>query len=184
MLTRAPAISFSLSTRVAHVTHVTPVAATHVTRLKRRLSADPRLLSDLSANHSSRSTDREQTQRLTAQAQQTTRCSAQAATTARCSRRRSAMHSHSIPHARIVESLESGVMAVQGMPLTRKQKRDVAFFLTGERFDDLQTTADHLRLHAKPRERCATQSASNLERLGRWPRQRALSGERANPESR
>lgn len=42
---------------------------------------------------------------------------------------------------RIVESLESGVMAVQGMPLTRKQKRDVAFFLTGERFDDLQTTA-------------------------------------------
>ena len=45
------------------------------------------------------------------------------------------------PPRRIVESLESGVMAVQGMPLTRKQKRDVAFFLTGERFDDLQTTA-------------------------------------------
>ena len=38
--------------------------------------------------------------------------------------------------ARIVESLESGIMATQGMPLTRAKKRDVAFFLTGKRVDE------------------------------------------------
>lgn len=43
---------------------------------------------------------------------------------------------------RIVESLESGVMSVQGMPLSREQKRQIAFFITGRKHsDDLLSTA-------------------------------------------
>ena len=51
--------------------------------------------------------------------------------------RRSALAMFSPEH--IVESLESGIMATQGMPLTRAKKRDVAFFLTGKRFDENAT---------------------------------------------
>lgn len=51
--------------------------------------------------------------------------------------RRSALAMFSPEH--IVESLESGIMATQGMPLTRVKKRDVAFFLTGKRFDENAT---------------------------------------------
>jgi len=40
---------------------------------------------------------------------------------------------------RIVEALESGSMATSGMALTRQQKRNVAYFLTGERFDETRT---------------------------------------------
>jgi len=51
--------------------------------------------------------------------------------------RRSALALFSPEH--IVESLESGIMATQGMPLTRAKKRDVAFFLTGKRFNESVT---------------------------------------------
>ena len=51
--------------------------------------------------------------------------------------RRSALAMFSPEH--IVESLESGIMATPGMPLTRAKKRDVAFFLTGKRFDENAT---------------------------------------------
>ena len=37
---------------------------------------------------------------------------------------------------RIVDALEFGSMATSGMALTRQQKRNVAYFLTGEQFDD------------------------------------------------
>ncbi len=40
---------------------------------------------------------------------------------------------------RIIEALESGSMATSGMALTRKQKRDIAYFLSGERFDESRT---------------------------------------------
>ena len=36
------------------------------------------------------------------------------------------------PPERIVQSLESGIMATAGMALTREEKRQVAFFLTGQ----------------------------------------------------
>ncbi|TRY33786.1 PQQ-binding-like beta-propeller repeat protein [Aliiglaciecola sp. M165] len=39
------------------------------------------------------------------------------------------------PPSRIVESLESGVMSTQGMQLSRAEKRQIAFFLTGKRAD-------------------------------------------------
>ncbi|MBL6804659.1 MAG: PQQ-binding-like beta-propeller repeat protein [Pseudomonadales bacterium] len=51
--------------------------------------------------------------------------------------RRSALALFSPEH--IVESLESGIMATQGMPLTRAKKRDVAFFLTGKRLNESAT---------------------------------------------
>ena len=37
---------------------------------------------------------------------------------------------------RIVDALEFGSMATSGMALTRQQKRNIAYFLTGEQFDD------------------------------------------------
>ena len=37
---------------------------------------------------------------------------------------------------RIVEVLEFGSMATSGMALTRQQKRNVAYYLTGEQFDE------------------------------------------------
>ena len=37
---------------------------------------------------------------------------------------------------RIVEARESGVMATSGMALTREQKRNIAYFLSGERLDE------------------------------------------------
>ncbi|MBT8146387.1 MAG: PQQ-binding-like beta-propeller repeat protein [Gammaproteobacteria bacterium] len=37
---------------------------------------------------------------------------------------------------RIVETLEFGSMATSGMALTREQKRDIAYYLTGEEFDE------------------------------------------------
>lgn len=40
---------------------------------------------------------------------------------------------------RIVEALEFGVMATAGMPLTRDEKKHVAYFLTGNRFDEEST---------------------------------------------
>ncbi|MBT73688.1 MAG: hypothetical protein CMQ15_16920 [Gammaproteobacteria bacterium] len=40
---------------------------------------------------------------------------------------------------RIVEALEFGSMATSGMSLTRGQKRNVAYYLTGERFDEART---------------------------------------------
>ena len=40
---------------------------------------------------------------------------------------------------RIIEALESGSMATSGMALTREQKRDIAYFLSGERFDESRT---------------------------------------------
>jgi len=43
------------------------------------------------------------------------------------------------PPRRIVEALESGSMATSGMALPREQKRNVAYFLTGERFDETRT---------------------------------------------
>ena len=43
------------------------------------------------------------------------------------------------PPDRIVESLESGIMATAGMALTREEKQQVAFFLTGRRYEPTQT---------------------------------------------
>jgi polyvinyl alcohol dehydrogenase (cytochrome) len=43
------------------------------------------------------------------------------------------------PPRRIVEALESGSMATSGMALPREQKRNIAYFLTGERFDESRT---------------------------------------------
>ena len=43
------------------------------------------------------------------------------------------------PPKRIVDSLEYGVMATSGMALTRKQKRNVAYFLTGKQFNENRT---------------------------------------------
>mgnify|MGYP002639999597 CR=1 FL=1 len=40
---------------------------------------------------------------------------------------------------RIVEALESGSMATSGMALTREEKRNIAYFLSGERFDESRT---------------------------------------------
>ena len=40
---------------------------------------------------------------------------------------------------RIVDALESGSMATSGMALTRQQKRDVAYYLTGEKYNETQT---------------------------------------------
>lgn len=40
---------------------------------------------------------------------------------------------------RIVEALEFGSMATSGMALTRDQKRNVAYFLSGQRFDEART---------------------------------------------
>lgn len=37
---------------------------------------------------------------------------------------------------RIVDALESGSMATSGMALTREQKRNIAYYLSGERFDE------------------------------------------------
>ncbi|MCG8414965.1 MAG: PQQ-binding-like beta-propeller repeat protein [Pseudomonadales bacterium] len=42
------------------------------------------------------------------------------------------------PPERIVQSLESGIMATAGMALTRDEKRQVAFFLTGNRYQETQ----------------------------------------------
>ncbi len=42
------------------------------------------------------------------------------------------------PPERIVQSLESGIMATAGMALTRDEKRQVAFFLTGRRYEETQ----------------------------------------------
>lgn len=42
---------------------------------------------------------------------------------------------------RIVTALESGSMATAGMPLSRDQKRKVAYFLTGELYDESRTVA-------------------------------------------
>jgi polyvinyl alcohol dehydrogenase (cytochrome) len=42
---------------------------------------------------------------------------------------------------RIVDALESGAMATVGMPLTREEKRKIAYFLTGEQFDGTRTEA-------------------------------------------
>ena len=43
------------------------------------------------------------------------------------------------PPDRIVQSLESGIMATAGMALTREEKRQVAFFLTGNRYEVTRT---------------------------------------------
>ncbi|MFL2839669.1 MAG: PQQ-binding-like beta-propeller repeat protein [Pseudohongiellaceae bacterium] len=43
------------------------------------------------------------------------------------------------PPERIVQSLESGIMATAGMALTRDEKRQVAYYLTGRRYDENQT---------------------------------------------
>ncbi|HAO88835.1 MAG TPA: hypothetical protein DCR00_07920, partial [Gammaproteobacteria bacterium] len=43
------------------------------------------------------------------------------------------------PPERIVQSLESGIMATAGMALTRDEKRQVAYYLTGGRYDENQT---------------------------------------------
>ena len=43
--------------------------------------------------------------------------------------------------ARIVDALESGSMATSGMALTREEKRNIAYFLSGERFDESRTEA-------------------------------------------
>ena len=43
------------------------------------------------------------------------------------------------PPGRIIEALESGSMATSGMALTRAQKRNIAYFLSGERFDETRT---------------------------------------------
>jgi mono/diheme cytochrome c family protein len=40
---------------------------------------------------------------------------------------------------RIVDALESGSMATSGMALTREEKRNIAYFLSGERFDESRT---------------------------------------------
>lgn len=40
------------------------------------------------------------------------------------------------PAERIVKALESGVMSTQGMQLSRKEKREVAFYLTGKRIEE------------------------------------------------
>lgn len=42
---------------------------------------------------------------------------------------------------RIVDALEFGVMATSGMALTREQKRNVAYFLSGDRFDEAPTSS-------------------------------------------
>lgn len=42
---------------------------------------------------------------------------------------------------RIVQALESGSMATAGMPLSRDQKRSVAYFLTGELYDESRAVA-------------------------------------------
>lgn len=43
------------------------------------------------------------------------------------------------PPKRIVDSLEYGVMATSGMALTRKQKRNVAYYLTGKQLNEDRT---------------------------------------------
>ena len=40
---------------------------------------------------------------------------------------------------RIIDALESGSMATSGMALTREEKRNIAYFLSGERFDESRT---------------------------------------------
>ena len=42
---------------------------------------------------------------------------------------------------RIIDALEFGSMATSGMALTREQKRNIAYYLSGERFDDTPTEA-------------------------------------------
>lgn len=44
---------------------------------------------------------------------------------------------------RIVDALEYGVMATSGMGLTRTQKKNVALYLTGDRFDETRSTASN-----------------------------------------
>ena len=136
----APAMApLALVTRVAHVTHVTLITLitliTHVTRLKRRLSlltlASCLTLGITPAAAQTPDDDAAHSAGASDYALLCAGCHEGALLEAP---QRSALALFS--PARIVESLESGIMATQGMPLTRAKKRDVAFFLTGKRVDE------------------------------------------------
>ena len=49
------------------------------------------------------------------------------------------------PPERIIQSLESGIMATAGMALTRDEKRQVAFFLTGQKANSVPTSLSSFR---------------------------------------
>ena len=67
---------------------------------------------------------------------------------------------------RIVDALESGSMATSGMALTRQQKRDVAYYLTGEKYNETQTQV--ASFDCEPTISSSRSTKGVVSWMGRW----------------